>query len=196
MVSEGALVSAAQATLMTQVDELSPVYVVFTKSSSDILDLTQQVRAGAISLPRMEQIEVRLIKENGQDYGMVGRVNFTDLSVQSSTGSQIVRAEFPNPQRTLLPGQFVRGVIMAGTIRDGVSIPERAVQIGAEEAAVMVVGPDDIVARRIVVLGGRSGGQWTIRSGLKAGERVIVDGWQRVQPGQKVAPKPAAPRST
>lgn len=194
LVSEGALVSAAQATLMTQVDELSPVYVVFTKSSSDIMDLTERVRAGAISLPLMENIQVRLLRDNGQDYGVVGRINFTDLSVQSSTGSQIIRAEFPNPQRNLLPGQFVRGVIMAGTIRDGVSIPERAVQIGAEEASVMVVVDDDIVARRIVTLGGRSGGQWTIRSGLKAGERVIVDGWQRVQPGQKVTPRPAGQR--
>lgn len=193
-VSEGALVSAAQATLMAQVDELSPIYVVFTKSSSDILDLGQQVRSGAINLPQLDQIQVRLIKENGQDYGLMGRLNFTDLTVQSSTGSQVLRAEFPNPQRILLPGQFVRGVIMAGTIRNGVSIPERAVQIGAEEASVMVVGPDDIVARRIVALGGRSGGDWTVRSGLKAGERVIVDGWQRVQPGQKVAPRPAAPR--
>lgn len=194
-VSEGALVSAAQATLMTQVDELSPIYVVFTKSSSDILDLTQDVRAGEIDLPPMEEIQVRLIRDNGKEYGVVGRINFTDLSVQSSTGSQIVRAEFPNPQRTLLPGQFVRGVVMAGTVRNGVSLPERAVQIGAEEASVMVVDSDDVVARRVVALGGRSGGQWTIRSGLKAGERVITDGWQRVQPGQKVAPKPAAPRS-
>jgi membrane fusion protein (multidrug efflux system) len=113
--------------------------------------------------------------------------------VQASTGSQILRAEFPNPDRVLLPGQFVRGVVMAGTIRDGVSVPERAIQIGNEEASVMVVDGENIVARRVVVLGGRSGGQWVVRDGLEGGERVIVDGWQRVQPGQTVATRPDKP---
>jgi membrane fusion protein (multidrug efflux system) len=156
-----------------------------------LLDLGQQVRSGAINLPRLNLIEVRLIKANGQDYGLVGRLNFADLTVQSSTGSQILRAEFPNPQRVLLPGQFVRGVIMAGTIREGVKVPERAIQIGNEEASVMVVGDEDIAARRVVALGGRSDGYWVVRDGLEPGERVIVDGWQRVQPGQTVAPRPA-----
>jgi membrane fusion protein (multidrug efflux system) len=190
-VSEGSLVSAAGATLMTQVDQLSPVYVVFTQSSSELLDLGQQVRSGAIDLPSLNQIQVRLIKANGQDYGLTGRLNFADLAVQASTGSQVLRAEFPNPQRILLPGQFVRGVIMAGSIREGVKVPERAVQLGNEEASVMIVGDEDIAARRVVVLGGRRGGYWVVRDGLDAGERVIVDGWQRVQPGQTVAPRPA-----
>ena len=107
-VSEGALVSAAGATLMTQVDQLSPIYAVFTKSSSDLLDLGVKVRSGEIALPDMSSIEVRLIKENGQDYGLAGRLNFADLTVQPSTGSQVLRAQFPNPQRELLPGQFVQ----------------------------------------------------------------------------------------
>lgn len=193
-VSEGSLVSAAGATLMTQVDQLSPVYVVFTQSSTELLDFGQQVRNGEINLPRLNEIEVRLIKANGEDYGLTGRLNFADLTVQASTGSQILRAEFPNPGRVLLPGQFVRGVIMAGTIREGVSVPERAIQIGNEEASVMIVGEENVVARRVVVLGGRSDGQWVVRDGLEPGDRVIVDGWQRVQPGQTVQTRPDEPR--
>ena len=192
-VSEGALVSAAAGTLMTQVDQLSPVYAVFTKSSSDLLDLTQMVRSGEVQLPNLRNIEVRLIQANGQDFGIVGHLNFNDLTVQSSTGSQVLRAEFPNPKRDLLPGQFVRGVVMAGVITNGVAIPERAIAIGADEASVMIVTADSLAARRIVSLGGRHDGEWVVRSGLKPGDKLIVDGWQRVRPGQKVAPRPVPP---
>jgi membrane fusion protein (multidrug efflux system) len=195
-VSEGALVSAAGATLMTQVDQLSPTYAVFTKSSSDLLDLAQKVRSGEIRLPDLQNIQVRLIKENGQDYGLVGHLNFADLTVQPSTGSQVLRALFPNPRRELLPGQFVRGVVLAGVIENGVSVPERAVAIAANEASVMVVAGDNVAARRIIALGGRHDGEWVVRSGLKSGEKVIVDGWQRVQPGQRVTPRPIAAAPT
>jgi membrane fusion protein (multidrug efflux system) len=191
-VSEGALVSAAGATLMTQVDQLSPIRAVFTVSSSDLLDLGRKVRSGEISLPNMHDIEVRLTKENGQEFGLTGHVDFADLTVQPSTGSQVVRAEFPNPNRELLPGQFVRGVVMAGVIVNGVAVPERAIAIGAEEASVMVVDAHNVASRRIVVLGGNHDGQWVVRSGLRPGEKIIVDGWQRVQPGQKVTPLPAS----
>jgi membrane fusion protein (multidrug efflux system) len=192
-VSEGALVSASSATLLTHVDQLSPIYAVFTKSSSDLLDLAQKVRSGEIRLPDLRDIEVRLIKENGQDYGLVGHLNFTDLTVQPSTGSQVLRAEFPNPRRDLLPGQFVRGVVLAGVLTKGVTVPERAVAIGTDESSVMVLGADNVAARRVVALGGRHEGQWVVRSGLKPGEKIIVDGWQRVQPGQKVTPQTAPP---
>lgn len=195
-VSEGALVSAAGATLMTQVDQLAPIYAIFTKSSSDLQDLAGKVRSGEIQLTSMEEIEVRLIRENGQDYGYVGRLNFADLTVQPSTGSQVLRAEFPNPQRDLLPGQFVRGVVLAGVLTKGVAVPERAVAIGGSEASVMIVTPDNVAARRIITLGGRHDGEWVVRSGLKPGDKVIVDGWQRVQPGQAVAPRPVAKAAT
>ena len=192
-VSEGSLVSAAGATLMTNVDQLSPVYATFTKSSSDLLDLAQEVRSGQIRLPNLNDIEVRLIKENGQDYGLVGHMNFHDLTVTPSTGSQVLRAEFPNPSRDLLPGQFVRGVVMAGVIPNSIAVPQRAVAIGGEEASVMVVGADNVASRLVIDLGGRYGNLWVVRSGLKPGEKIIVEGWQRAQPGQKVTPLPAAP---
>lgn len=192
-VSEGSLVSAAGATLMAKVDQLSPIYAIFTASSSDLLDLAQKVRSGEVRLPNLNDIEVRLIKENGQEYGFVGHLNYRDLTVTPSTGSQVVRAEFPNPVRDLLPGQFVRGVVMAGVMPNGVAVPQRSVAIGAEEASVMVVGADNVAERRIVNLGGRYDSMWVVRSGLKPGEKIIVEGWQRAQPGQKVTPLPAPP---
>jgi membrane fusion protein (multidrug efflux system) len=189
-VSEGALVSAASGTLMTQVDQLSQVYVVFTKSSSDLLDLARRVRAGEVRLPDLLNIDVRLITEDGQDYGVVGHLDYAGLVVQPGTGSQTLRAVFPNPRRDLLPGQFVRGVLQAGTFVNVLSVPERAVMIGVGDTSVIVVGADNVAERRIVSLGESHDGMWIVRSGLKAGERIVVEGWQTVVPGQKVAPQP------
>jgi len=93
----------------------------------------------------------------------------------------------------LLPGQFVRARIIAGSRRDGIAVPQRAVQISNEEASVLIVGPDDIVTKRTIELGGQSNGKWVVQSGLKPGDRVIIDGWMKVQPGQKVAPRQAKP---
>ena len=188
-VTEGALVSAASATLLTQVNQISPVYATFTQANARWLDLQRQVESGALRVPNLSAIEVRLVLENGQEYGPVGHLNFADQVVDPSTGSQSIRATFANPGRLLLPGQFVRGRIVAGTLRNGISIPERAVQIAAEEASVLVIGRDNTVVKRTVELGGQSGGRWTILSGLKAGDLVIVDGWMKVQPGQKVTPR-------
>ncbi|MCX8475348.1 MAG: efflux RND transporter periplasmic adaptor subunit [Sphingomonas sp.] len=193
LVSEGGLVSAAAGTLMAQVDQLSPIFATFSQSSAELLELTQEIQAGRISVPDFRRVEVRLLKENGAEYGIVGYLDFAEQSVDPSTGGRILRARFDNPARVLLPGQFVRGVVTAGTIQGGITVPERAVQIGAADAAVFTVGADGAVVRRGVTLGGQTGGRWIVGSGLKAGERVIVDGWQRVQPGQKVDAQPAPP---
>lgn len=188
-VTEGALVSSASATLMTQINQLSPIYATFTQASARLLDLQEQIQSGALRVPDLTRIEVRLILENGREYGTVGHIDFADQTVDPSTGSQLVRARFPNPERQLLPGQFVRGRIVAGTLRGGISVPARAVQIAGEEAAVLLVARDNSVVRRTVELGGQMGGQWVIPSGLRPGDRVIVDGWMKVQPGQKVTPR-------
>lgn len=191
-VTEGALVSSSQATLLTTVEQLNPVYAVFAQSNARVQDLIRRARAGEIQLPALERVEVRLILENGTEYGPVGHLDFADLTVDPSTGSQTLRAEFPNIDRTLLPGTFVRGRIVAGTVAQGVAVPQAAVQIANEEAAVTLVAADGTAQRRPVELGGQSGGNWVIRSGLKPGDRVIVGGWQKVQPGQKVDVRPAA----
>lgn len=190
-VTEGALVSASSATLLTQVNQLSPIYATFTESSSKFLDVQQLAKSGMLRLPDLNAIEVRLVLENGTQYGLSGHLDFADQTVDPSTGSQTLRARFPNPDRLLLPGQFVRARIIAGARRDGIAIPERAVQISNEEASVLIVGRDNLVARRTIELGGQSGGKWVVLSGLRSGDLVIVDGWMKVQPGQKVAPRKA-----
>jgi RND family efflux transporter MFP subunit len=185
-VTEGALVSASGATLMTTVEQLSPIYATFSQSNAEIQNLVRQSRSGELDLANLSRIEVRLIRDDGTDYGLVGRLNFADLSVNPSTGSQTLRATFPNPARNLLPGQFIRGRIQAGTLPHGIVIPQRAVQINNEEATVTVLGGDNIAETRPVELGALIENGWVIRDGLKSGDRVVVDGWQKVRAGQKV----------
>jgi len=193
LVTEGALVSASQATQLTTIEQPSPIYAVFTQSNAAILDMRQ---AGAAN-KALAQVEVRLILANGRDYGPVGKLDFADQVVDPQTGSQVIRAIFPNGERLLLPGQFIRGRIAMGTNPKGILVPASAVQIGERSASVSVVGKDGTVAVRAVQLGGQAGANWVIKSGLTAGERVITDGWQKVQPGQKVQvqgdPAPASP---
>jgi membrane fusion protein (multidrug efflux system) len=120
-------------------------------------------------------------------------LDFTDGTVDPTTGGQTVRALFPNPEQVLLPGQFVRGRIEAGVTPNGVRIPQRAVQLSDKQARVAVINPDTTVSMRDVELGDLDGSGWVINSGLRPGDRVIVDGWQKVHPGQKVTAKPFAP---
>lgn len=190
-VTEGALVSASAATLMTQINQLSPISAVFTQSNTAILDFEQQVRAGTFKMPDMSHVEVRLILPNGQEFPEPGFLDFRDLAVDPSTGTQTIRAQFPNASRTLLPGQFVRGRITAGVQKTGMRVPERAVQLDANTASVALVDPDSTVQRREVKVGTQEDGEWVILDGLQPGDKVIVDGWHKVRPGQKVNPQPA-----
>ncbi|RYY24514.1 MAG: efflux RND transporter periplasmic adaptor subunit [Sphingomonadales bacterium] len=195
-VTEGALVSGASATLMTRVDQLNPVYVTFTQSSAELMNLRENIRTGALRVPALDRVEVRLILENGSEYSTVGHLDFADMAVDPSTGSQIVRAEFSNPERLLLPGQFVRGRISAGIVPNGISVPQRAIKISEGEASVVLMGADDKAVIKSVVLGPLVDGRWIIRSGLTVGDRVVVEGWQKVRaPGQplKIKPKSAPP---
>jgi membrane fusion protein (multidrug efflux system) len=185
-VTEGALVSASQATLLATIEQPSPIYAVFTQSNAAILDMRQAGNAGAPAAKALSQVEVRLLLANGREYGPVGRLDFADQVVDPQTGSQVIRAVFPNAERLLLPGQFIRGRIAMGTSPNGILLPARAVQIGERGASVSVVAKDGSVTTRAVQLGGQTGSNWLIKSGLKAGERIITDGWQKVQPGQKV----------
>ena len=192
-VTEGALVSAASAALMARVGQLSPIYATFLEANANILDFQRGLQSGALKAPAFDRIEVRLVLEDGSEYGPTGHLDFAELSVDPSTGGQILRARFPNAQRALLPGQFVRGRITAGVMQNGISIPQRAVAISDEETSVMLVGADDTATARPVELGALIDGRWVVRSGLKPGDRIITEGWQKVRPGQKVRVKtPAA----
>ncbi|CAN7469599.1 efflux RND transporter periplasmic adaptor subunit [Phenylobacterium sp. LjRoot164] len=194
-VTEGALVSASQATLLTRVEQLSPIYVRFSLPNAEILELRRRAASAKVSLPRLDRVEVQLVLEDGSIYGPVGHLNFLDQAVDPSTGGLLLRAEFPNPERVLLPGQFVRARLAGAPIPNSLTVPQQAVQMSGENASVMVVGADGTVAARPVTLGAMTGDHFVVASGLKSGERVVVDGLQKVKPGQKVTiakPKPAA----
>ncbi|HEY0335657.1 MAG TPA: efflux RND transporter periplasmic adaptor subunit [Stenotrophomonas sp.] len=190
-VSEGGLVSAAGATLMTQVDQLDPVFVVFQPSNASFSEMQRAIADGRIVLPDGKRVEVTLVMDDGSHHPVKGAVDFTEKAVDPATGSRTLRARFDNADRQLLPGQFVRGILAFGTLRDGISLPERAVAIGEDEATVMTVDKQGVVSRQAVTLAGQAEGRWVVLSGLQPGEQVVVDGWHKVQPGQRVNPQPA-----
>jgi membrane fusion protein (multidrug efflux system) len=194
-VTEGALVSAGAATLMTRIEQIDPIYANFAQSSADLLKLREQMKSGTLELATLRSVPVTLVLEDGTPYPQQGKLDFVDMSIDEATGTAALRAQFPNPQRTLLPGQFVRGQIDAGVRPNGVMIPQRAVTVTPQGANVMVVGAKDIVEARPVTVGALSGASWEIRSGLAAGDRVIVDGLQKAQPGQPVRVVVASPVS-
>lgn len=195
-VSEGALVSAAGATLLTRIDQISPAFVIFQPSAAAMGSFQREVEAGRITLAEGNRVDVSLLSDAGDPLPAIGVVDFSEASIDPSSGSRTLRARFDNGDGRLLPGQFIRGVLSVGTLHDGTSLPERAIQIGEDEATVMVVGEGDVAARRTVQLAGQAGGRWVVQEGLKPGDRVIVDGWHKVQPGQRVSvgtPKAAGP---
>lgn len=183
-VTEGALVSAAQGTLLTTIEQIDRVYVNFGQSSSDLMAIRRDIESGKLEIPPVGRVEVQLVLEDGTPYPVIGHLDFLDLSLDEATGTAALRAEFPNPRDSLLPGQFVRARIKAGYRPNGIVIPQRAVKLSADAATVMILDPKNIVTIRPVKLGAMQQGQWTILDGLRPGDRVIVDGLQKVQPGQ------------
>lgn len=195
LVTEGALVSGTSATLMAQINQLSPITATFTKSNTALLDLSDAVQAGRLRLPEHQKFLVVLTLSNGNTYPETGQIDFADLVVDRSSGAQTVRAVFENADRVLLPGQFVRGRVQVGMQENGILVPARSVQLNHGIASVLVVGDDDTVQARLIEIGEQQGGSWVVRGGLKDGERVVVDGWHKVRPGQQVSPNEnAAPQ--
>jgi len=186
-VTEGALVSGGQGTLLTRIEQLDPIFANFSQSSSAVLDLRRSLATGAAT-GRITSAPVHLVLEDGTTYRIAGRLDFFDMAIDSSTGTAAMRATFSNPQRQLLPGQFVRVRVDAAVRMNGMRLPQRAVTLTPNGGTVMVVGAKDVVEVRPVKLGQLAGDAWVIESGLKSGERVIVDGTQKVQPGSPVKP--------
>lgn len=198
-VTEGALVSASAATLLTTIEQLHPIFVNFSQSSADLLRIRSEVARGTVKVPELGRVAVQLTLEDGSHYAHTGHLDFLALSIDEATGTAAVRAEFPNPQRVLLPGQFVRARIEAGVRPNAFVVPQRAVTLTAKGASAMIVGNDDVVVARPITVGDLRGGSWVVLSGLEAGDRVIVDGLQKVQAGSKVRPvaaKQEAPSPT
>lgn len=179
LVTEGALVSAAQGTLLTQVEQLSPIFVNFSESSGELATL-RQAKGGLRSVP------VRLLLEDGTVYPHEGRLNFLDLSIDEGTGTRALRAEFPNPDRSLLPGQFVRVQVVLDQQASAIAVPQRAVTMTPTGAMVMVVSAGDTARARPVTLGVQQGDKWQVLEGLAVGDRVVLQGLQKIGPGAPV----------
>ena len=182
----GALVTANQAQALTSVRQLDPVYVDITQSSQDLLRLRAQLTNGELR-SAAEEAPVRLKLENGAMYPHEGRLQFTDVSVDESTGMVSLRALFPNPEHILLPGMYVRAVIAEGVDENALLVPQRALRRDPKgQASVLLVDGGGKVDVRLVDVGRTVGDSWQVLSGLKPGDRVIVEGGQNVRPGMSV----------
>lgn len=189
-VTEGALVSASDGTLLTTIEQFDPVFVNFSQSSADLLEMRHQVAVGSLQLPEDDLVPVQLVLENGREHKQEGYLNFTSMTIDEATGTVALRAQFPNPDHQLLPGQFVRANIHMGTWPKGITIPQRAVKMHDRGATVMRLDEDDIARVQDVELGELTGSDWIVLSGLEVGDRIIVDGWQRVHADEKVSTVP------
>jgi membrane fusion protein, multidrug efflux system len=192
-VTQGAYVQAGAATLMATVTQLDPIYVDLNQSSVQGLQLRRDVASGKLKLNGPGQAKVTLFLEDGTRYPTPGTLQFTDVTVDPGTGSVTVRALFPNPKAVLLPGMFVRARLDEGYNDDVVLVPQVGVtHDAAGKATTLVVGADNKVALRTIQATRTSGDQWVVDGGLNDGEKVIVAGVQKVQPGATVRAVEAA----
>jgi membrane fusion protein (multidrug efflux system) len=192
--SEGALVSGPDV-LLTTVSQVNPIYVNFGIPDSDQLKLRRDIEAGQVRLPPDGKLNVQVKLADGTVYGKTGKLDFSDIRINSSTGMSDSRAELPNPDTALRPGQFVRVRLTGATRVGAVRVAQRAVLEGPAGKFVYVVGAGDKAEIRPVEVGEWSGDSWLVRSGLKPGDRVITDGVMKIGPGApvSVAPPPGAP---
>ncbi len=185
-VTEGALVSQPEGTLMTRIEQISPIYVSFSQSATEVLQIRRAIAAGNLDLSPDDAVEVRLVFPDGTEYELPGLIEFLDFSVDEATGTVELRAEFPNPDGLLLSGEFVNARIYAGKKTGVIAIPQRAVSVADSGGTVMIVDKDGKAAVRPVELGELVGDKWIVTSGLKPGDRVIVSNLQKLQPGMPV----------
>ena len=197
----GAYVQASAATLLTTVQQLDPVYVDLTQSSVDGLKLRRQIQEGRLQTNGINAAKVTLVLEDGRVYPEAGKLQFSDVSVDQGTGSVTVRAIFPNKDRVLLPGMFVRARIEEGVNDRAIVVPQIGVTHDQKgQAVALVVGQGDKVELRPLVTSGTFGSNWVVDSGLNPGDRVIVNGVEKAKPGMTVKPVaaqlPAQPASS
>jgi membrane fusion protein (multidrug efflux system) len=188
MVTEGALVGKGEATLLATIEQVDPIYVNFTESGADLLRLQQAIKAG--KLRHADSAKVELLLEDGSVYPKSGKIFFTDLAVDPGTGSVLLRAEFPNPKRELLPGMFAHIRFPEAMAENVIRLPQRAVQAGPQGQFVMVVGAENKATPMPVKTGEMAGSDFIISEGLNGGERVIVNGLQKARPGTEVKAVP------
>lgn len=189
LVTEGALVGKGEATKLALVEQVDPMWVTFTQPASEVTRLRRAIESGAVK-GMNGGARVHLYVEDGREYEQTGKLLFSDMTVDPTTGAITLRAQFPNPRRELLSGTFVRVKIEQGMDENALTVPQRALIRGAQGASVMVVGADGNVAAVPVKAPQAIGDRWVVTEGLKGGEKVIVEGLQKVKVG---APAKAVP---
>ena len=186
LVTTGALVTANQTTTLTTIQRLDPIFVDIQQSSADLLALRKSLATGN-TVP--SSAEVTLVLEDGSTYGQKGRLEFSEVLVDQTTGSVTLRARFPNAAGLLLPGMYVRARFSQATLPQGMLVPQAAVSRDARgDATVMTIGPDDKIVQKRIVATRTVGDQWLVSSGLAAGDRVVTEGLGRIKIGQAVKP--------
>jgi len=192
-VTEGALVGQGDATLLTTIDQIDPVYVNFTLSVTDLEDMRRAKAAGRATLSDTNKAEIRLKLPDGTEYGPTGTLDFSDTTVDPATGAVSLRGQIPNADHSLLPGMYVSIVATLGEQHDVFKVPQPALQRDAAGAYLLVVGGDGKVARKNVNADVARDGNWIVTNGLAAGDQVIVSGIQRAKPGQPAKGTPWQP---
>lgn len=199
-VTQGALVTANQAAALATIQQLDPIYVDLTQSSSEILQIRKEVAAG--NLASTPNLPVTILLEDGSEYAHRGRLAFSEVTVDPSTGSTAIRVIVPNPNDVLLPGMYVRAVVSTGRRNHAVLAPQTGITRDPKgNASALIVNAENKVEARSVKVSRTLGDQWLVEKGLKAGDRVLVEGVMKVKPGAAVqateagAPPPAAPAS-
>ena len=193
-VTEGALVTAQQATSLTTIQQLDPLYVDVTQSTTELLRLKQQIASGKLAAAKNGAATVQFQLEDGSAYPHSGELQFSDVTVDETTGMVTLRALVPNPDKLLLPGMFMRATLQQGERQDGLLVPQAAVaRTPRGGASVLIVDAKNKVEQRDIQVSQSQNGNWVVESGLQAGERVIVAGLQKVRAGAEVAPKEVAP---
>lgn len=191
LVSEGALLSPNDNTNLATIQQLDPIYADFTQSVTEMNTLRRAFENGDLDQISAEAARVRLVLDDGSLYPLPGKILFSDAKVDAHTGQVTLRGEFPNPKRELLPGMYVRVLIEQGIDIDAIAVPQQAIQRnGGGGSEVFVIKDDGRVATQVVRTGSVQDGLWFITEGLKAGDKLVVEGFQKFAPGDKVKPMP------
>ena len=186
-ITPGALVQQGQANPLTTIQQLDPIYVDLTQSTSELLQLKRDLESGVLKSAGKDAAKVTLKLEDGSSYAQEGKLQFSDVTVDQNTGTVTLRAVFPNPKLQLLPGMYVRASLEEGVREAGILVPQKGIMRDATGApSAFVVGQDNKVEKRSVETARAIGDQWLIAEGLQAGDRLIVEGIQKVRPGQEV----------
>lgn len=188
-VTDGALVTASQPAALATIQQLGSMYVDVTQSTADMIKMKQSLANGV--LKKSNSAQVKLLLEDGSPYPLTGTLKFSEVTVDQGTGSVTLRAIFPNPKQTLLPGMFVRAVLEEGVSEQAILVPQRGVTRNPKgEAMVMLVGAEEKVEPRIIKVVRTVGDSWLVSDGLKAGDRIILEGIQKARPGTPVKTVP------